>query len=103
MARVKDLLPSRRDVLRYGGLDSDVSDCNITSEADLATETESITYNTDQKTVTCEPKSKRLKKLFSPLQDPYYSSDPLARAFCEWNVLMRKKKYLEEFCPLWKK
>lgn len=43
---------------------------------------------------------KRLEKLFEPSYNPYYSSDPLARAFCEWTVLKREKKYLEEFCLL---
>lgn len=43
-----------------------------------------------------DKRHRRLHKLLDPKQDPYYSTDPLARAFCEWRVANRRVQLLEK-------
>lgn len=50
-----------------------------------------------------DKKLRVLKKLLNPKEDPYYHSDPLARAFCEWRAAKRKIQLLESSATTSKK
>jgi len=49
-------------------------------------ETSELEDNYAPKECQVDKKLRVLKKLLDPREDPYYSSDPLAKAFCEWRV-----------------